>query len=117
MDLSWLDDPPPFDKYELSAEAREGLSVAHTIRAYYAGHAPQAIRDLADSYNCHPSTIRRWIRKAQREITQPPRRCQAQQCDAPLPRASRSTRCYCDAHAAPKARVRRHRKTAATNGK
>jgi transposase-like protein len=107
MDVSWLDELAPFDRRELSPEAQKGLSCAHTIETLRGNEAGPAIRELADSYSCDPSTIRRWISKARRELTQDVRRCK--ECDNPLPRGARSSRRYCAEHNNPRARVRRHR--------
>ena len=107
MDLSWLDDLPPFDNRQLSREARAGLGFARMLRQLRGNEFGPAIREIADHRHRDPSTIRRWISKARHELTQPERHCQ--DCGRPLPRGSRNSRRYCDTHANPAARLRRHR--------
>ena len=107
MDLSWLDDLPPFDKRQLSPQARAGLGAARSMSDYHGNEFGPAIRDIATHNGRDPSTIRRWIHKARHELTQPERHCH--DCGAPLRRGSRKSRRYCDDHATPAARVRRHR--------
>ncbi len=107
MDLSWLNGLPPFNTRELTPQARAGLGAARTLQHLRGNEYGPAIRDLADYNGCHPSTIRRWIRKAHFELTREDRSCET--CGEPLPRGCRSSRRYCDLHANPLARVRRHR--------
>lgn len=107
MNLDWLDDRPPFDRRELSGQAQQGLGAARALQHLRGHEVAFGLRDLADSYGCHPRTIRRWIAKAELEITRPLRSCN--ECGRPLPRGSRTSRLYCDEHASVGARVRRHR--------
>jgi len=116
VDLSWLDDLPRYDRRELSPQARLGLSVARGVqvqRSFGATFA-EAIDALAEHHRRAPRTIRRWIGKAQKELTGDIRQCA--ECDRALPRGSRSSRRYCDEHQTTNARVARHRKRREVEG-
>jgi transposase-like protein len=111
MDLSWLDDLQPFDKRELSPQAQKGLGAARSLQPLRGNEAGPAIRELADYHQCDPSTVRRWISKARRELERDPGHCH--ECDTPLPRGCRNSRRYCEQHANPTARGNRHRRRSA----
>ena len=115
MDLSWLDDLPSFNRRELSPRAQAGLGAARAMQHLRGNESGPAIRELADSYRCDPSTIRRWISKARLELTREDRHCE--ECGGLLPRGCRSSRRYCDQHASPAARVLRHRGRSKTHRK
>jgi len=116
MDLTWLHDLPPFNKDELSREARLGLGAArHMHDAKYVGNDfGYGVRELASHHSRDERTIRRWIRKAHDELTREPRFCKEKQCGARLPLGARTSRRYCDQHAGNAARVQRHRHPAKT---
>jgi hypothetical protein len=107
MELEWLDQLRPFDRWELSQQARNGLSAARYLQPFSGNGFGPGIRDLADSYDRDPTTIRRWISKARLELTRERRSCE--DCDQPLPLGCRTSRRYCDTHATPAARTARHR--------
>jgi hypothetical protein len=109
IDLSWLEHLPAHDPGELSREASAGLACARLLTQEATPGSPRTVEQVAWIYRSDPSTIRRWIRKARRELTQPRRPCV--DCNRYLPRGARKSRRYCDEHASPAARVRRHRKT------
>jgi hypothetical protein len=104
--------PPELEPLSIEQLAAETGLPAAVIRARVRRARRELFGQLTDSGIYKRLRRQRQLRDRRRK----PRSCQQTGCASTLPVAARSNRRYCDEHASPRGRVRRHRARLASQG-